>query len=407
LCTTAKNTNTAKKESDKKKAKSPKMQLTSDPITSESNRDAKDIVGSSSASRDTLLDYGYFSSASNSCKVNGSGSRLSTTNSAMTKPVSSNSKLLTTSPAVPKAAGSISRASTSPAPVKTTSNIKSKGQKSLEAFSGFGKTSNHAKKEQSNDQLVMNEEKSNSTNNDALQNSTPVSNDSSPTHPSTQQLQDRIALLEQQLTEATSQNLAIKNNQTMLTLQLQATVKRQSLELQQMKSESQSRMTNSMNVIEKLIRDESLRKSAELRQKLASDGARLGRLVTTRSRGGIQRSIESWEDGEEPMKLKTKKEELKRRRERLEKRWGELTRQSDGMIVEEDASNADRPVNDLEMFEAKETVWMHLEELKREERKLDEEDRMLTMEKRKHVRTLKLVANEDSSKFRFRNKVSL
>jgi hypothetical protein len=107
------------------------------------------------------------------------------------------------------------------------------------------------------------------------------------------------------------------------------------------------------------------------------------------------------------MKLKTKKEELKRRRERLEKRWGELTRQSDGMIVEEDASNADRPMNDLEMFEAKETVRMHLEELKREERKLDEEDRLLTMEKRKHVRTLKLVANEDSSKFRFRNKVSL
>jgi hypothetical protein len=50
---------------------------------------------------------------------------------------------------------------------------------------------------------------------------------------------------------------------------------------------------------------------------------------------------------------------------------------------------------------------MHLEELKREERKLDEEDRALTLEKRKHVRTLKLVANEDASKFRFRHKVSI
>jgi hypothetical protein len=63
--------------------------------------------------------------------------------------------------------------------------------------------------------------------------------------------------------------------------------------------------------------------------------------------------------------------------------------------------------NDLDRFEAKETVRMHLDEVKKEEMKLDEEERALNIEKRAHVRALKLVANEDSSKFRLRHKVCL
>ena len=62
-------------------------------------------------------------------------------------------------------------------------------------------------------------------------------------------------------------------------------------------------------------------------------------------------------------------------------------------------------MDDLEKFEAKETIRMHLDELKREERKLDEQEVACTLEKRKHVRTLKLVSNEDTSRFRFRQKV--
>ncbi|KAL3766982.1 hypothetical protein ACHAWO_004956 [Cyclotella atomus] len=379
------NNNSAKKESDKKRAKSPKLT---------EHLESRDIVGPSSASRDTLLDYGYFSSASNPSKANGSGSRLSTT-----------------SPAVPKAAGSsriAAAAASSPVPTKQSTNVKPNGQKKLDGYFGLMKANNDVSKEKS----TKSEQKSNSISNDGAvpkPNTTPDHSSTTISSESTQHLHDKIASLEKQLAEATSQNLAIKNNQTMLTLQLQATVKRQSMELQQVKSDSKSRHNKSMDVIEKLITDESLRKSAELRQQLASDGARLGRLVTARSRGRIQRAIETWEDGEEPTKLKRRREELKRRREVLEKRWGDLARYDGATSISEafdgETSNSERPMDDLEKFEAQETIRMHLEELKREERKLDEEDRALTIEKRKHIRTLKLVANEDASKFRFRHKL--
>ena len=50
--------------------------------------------------------------------------------------------------------------------------------------------------------------------------------------------------------------------------------------------------------------------------------------------------------------------------------------------------------NELDRMEAHETVRMHLDELRRE-----------NVEKRAHVRALKLVSNEDSSKFRIKRKV--
>ena len=289
--------------------------------------------------------------------------------------------------------------------MKSSTNAKSNGQKKLDGYF-FVNTNNNQTKEKANSKTTPIEPKPISATDDE-QKPEPISNDSS-TSSTTQHLYDKIALLEKQLAEATSQNQAIKNNQTMVTTQLRATVKRQTLELQQVKSDCENRMTKAMDVIEQLVREESLRKSAELRQQLASDGARLGRLVTTR-RGGLARAIETWEDGDEPTKLKKKREVLKRRREGLEKRWTELTRNYDAMDITEafdgEVSNLNRPMDDLEKTEAKETTRMHLEELKREERKLDEEDRALALEKRKHVRTLKLVANEDSSKFRFRHKV--
>jgi hypothetical protein len=234
------------------------------------------------------------------------------------------------------------------------------------------------------------------------------------------QLHDKISNLQKQLEEATSHNKAIKNNQTMVTLQLQATLKNRTAQLEELKQDSNARMTKAMNVIEHLVREESLRKAQELRQKLASDGARLGRLVASRVHGGMRsHPIESWEDGNEPKLLKSRRGELRKKRDRLEKRWAELNLMEMNHVAVKDnaaltladgeVSNAhdDRPMDDLERFEARETIRMHLEEVKREERKLDEEERTLNLEKRAHVRTLKLVANEDASKFRPRHKVRL
>jgi len=62
-------------------------------------------------------------------------------------------------------------------------------------------------------------------------------------------------------------------------------------------------------------------------------------------------------------------------------------------------------LNELDRMEAHETVRMHLDELRREEAELDSEERALNVEKRAHVRALKLVSNEDSSKFRIKRKL--
>ena len=309
---------------------------------------------------------------------------------------------------MPKASGSSRLGlTTSPVPLsRGSAHIKTSGQRKLDRYLKCANANNNHNKENGQDKTTpikskpifvsRDEEKAASTNSD------------SSTVLTTQYLYDKISSLEKQLAEATSHNQAIKNNQTMITTQLRATVKRQTLELQQVKSNSENRMMKAVNIIEQLIREESFRRSTELRQQLASDGARLGRLVTTR-RGGLARVIETWEDGEEPTKLKKRRDALKRRREGVKKRWAELTQKCDTIDINEvfgnEFSNLNVQENDLDKIETQETIRMHLEELNREERKLEEEDRALSLEKRKHVRMLKLVANEDSSKFRFRHKV--
>jgi hypothetical protein len=223
-------------------------------------------------------------------------------------------------------------------------------------------------------------------------------------------LQSQITTLQKQLSEATSHNLAIKNNQTMVTLQLSNSLKQRTAQLDSLKAESAEKMNKAMDVIESLVRQESVRKSLEIRQKLASDGGRLGRLVATRVHGG---RIETWEDGNEPKLLKERRDGLRGKREKLERQWNELDKVESTSLsiisLDAEVSNAheQRPADDLERMEARETIRMHIDEVRRDEKKLDEEERALNIEKRAHVRMLKLVANEDGSKFRKREKVSV
>lgn len=241
-------------------------------------------------------------------------------------------------------------------------------------------------------------------------------------------LHTKISNLQKQLDDANAHNKAIKNNQTTVTTQLQTTLKHRTLQLEEVRRDSTARMTKAMDVIERLVREEQEREAKELRQKLASDGARLGRLVSARvGPGGMRHSsgmIESWEDGHAPLMLKMRRGELRKKRVVLEKRWEEIKALEVGGTASQplhnglsidvgnsEVSNANDGGmildNDLDRFEAKETVRMHLDEVKKEEMKLDEEERALNIEKRAHVRALKLVANEDSSKFRLRHKVCL
>ena len=225
----------------------------------------------------------------------------------------------------------------------------------------------------------------------------------------------KIVELQKQLDEANARNNSIRNNQTMISTNLQRQLKSLKSELESVRSETNAKTSKAMDVIEKLVREESVREAKDLRQKLASDGARLGRLVT--SRVGL-RSHDHWEDGHDPLVLKHRKAELKVKREALERRREDLAKaktnnenkspeRSTDTVLDSEASNNDLVLmNDFDRFEASETIRMHLEEVRREEAKLYEEERALQIEKQAHVRALKRVASEDSSKFRQKHKVS-
>ncbi len=229
----------------------------------------------------------------------------------------------------------------------------------------------------------------------------------------------KIEELQKQLEDANARNNSIRNNQTMISTNLQRQLKSLKSELESVRSETNAKSTKAMDVIEQLVREESIREAKDLRQKLASDGARLGRLVS--SRVGL-RSHDHWEDGHEPLVLKHRKAELKMKREALERRREELIKaqpnssikspdRSTDTILESEASNSNShadlaPMNDFDRFEANETIRMHLDEVRREEVKLHEKERALQIEKQAHVRALKRVASEDSSKFRKKHKVS-
>lgn len=110
-----------------------------------------------------------------------------------------------------------------------------------------------------------------------------------------------------------------------------------------------------------------------------------------------------WEDGYGIKEWKVRKGELKRRRERLDGRLKNgLT---DGNADTDGNGTVQRKVDLLQKEEFEQSVRMHLEELGREEKELEREERRLIKEKAAHRRALKRIASEDSSLFKHRPKV--
>ena len=144
------------------------------------------------------------------------------------------------------------------------------------------------------------------------------------------------------------------------------------------------------HALEKLIRKESAREHAEMRQKLASDGARLGRWIYNWV--GMRRET-VWEDGTAMKACDKRRNELKRKRDVLENRLKE----------------GSKTLGDLDAMEREEfqqSIRVHLDELERAEKELKKEDDALYAEKNAHKLALKQVTNEDYSKFKSMPKVS-
>lgn len=227
----------------------------------------------------------------------------------------------------------------------------------------------------------------------------------------------RCVDLEGALADRDEKLRAVSNNQTMIHVSLRATLDRREEEIDDLRTEMEEKASAVSETIEKLVRSDAARRAVELRQKLASDGARLGRIVYTRA--GMH-SVESWEDGQAPRALKNRRKDLREKRDKMEKRQQAALAVANKIRAQAASANGeDGANNDSEMdpvggivvqdafdvMEALESIRLHLVNLKKEEDELEEEEKALVAEKEAHIRALKRVASEDSSQFKHRPKL--
>ena len=245
--------------------------------------------------------------------------------------------------------------------------------------------------------------------------------------PNTQvaQLRQKCQDLEQMCQEKDAQLQAVSNNRTILQTAVQSALKQREAELEHLKQEHGDYRSQVNSVVEDLMRQQALQEAQRLRQKLASDGTRLGRIVYTRA--GM-RSVESWEEGTASRQLLERRKVLQTQLEGLEKRQekARAAEQAFGQRQQQAAtkenqhksssknneSSSSPPVAEgipletpLDALEALESVRLHIENVQRKLYDLEQEEKRLKDEKVEHIQALKRVASEDSSRFRQRPKV--
>jgi hypothetical protein len=235
--------------------------------------------------------------------------------------------------------------------------------------------------------------------------------------PGLDKLRQRCQELERLCQDRDEQLAAVSNNRTIVHTALQQALVKTQKEMANVKAEQQVFAATSRRVLEDLSRSDAAREARELRERLATDGARLGKIVYTRA--GM-RSVETWEDGRASKQLLLRKTVLQEKRQTLEQRQAAAKRVI--KQVEESKENqsdvsasSDHGETDLvggihvrtplEAMEAFESVRFHLSNVRRQEKELVLEDQTLNDEKCAHIRALKRVASEDSSRFRSRPKV--
>jgi len=199
----------------------------------------------------------------------------------------------------------------------------------------------------------------------------------------------RCQKLEQLLQDKDEQLKAVTDNKTILHTALQSALEKTKNELENVRNRMDEKNLAMSTVLEDLLRWKSNQQAKNLRETLAADGARLGRIVYARA--GM-RALESWEEGYATKDLEYRKQALATKRDALEARSKHVE-----TMTETD--------NTFEGMEAREAIRMHIDNLKIQELELSKEEQALNDEKGAHIRALKRVASEDASRFRHRPKV--
>ncbi len=229
-------------------------------------------------------------------------------------------------------------------------------------------------------------------------------------------LRQRVDELEKLCQDKEEQLKAVSNNRTILHTALKSALAQREKELDEARRSKERLAQNASRVIEKLVQSARARDARELREKLALDGARLGRIVY--SRAGLRNTVESWEDGHATKQLQKRRKELQAQRKALEQRQEAAHRATLRLQEEHGDKENHSPTgsgdanvesvggilvrSELDAMEAEESVRFHLNSIREKEKELDKEEQALNDEKGAHIRALKRVASEDASRFRSR-----
>lgn len=236
-----------------------------------------------------------------------------------------------------------------------------------------------------------------------------------------EKLRAQCQTLEQLCNDKEERLKAVANNQTILHSSLKKALNSKEKELVEMRESHGHSINLSRKALENLVLAKSTREAKELRQKVANDGMRLGRLVYKRV--GMH-TAESWENGSAITSLEARLVDLKRKKAILEQRQRDVRkasrRTSRNIDFQTDNNNSSAPANGkrsdedselllsdiLDVMAADETIRMHLTNIKKQESALSLEMAALEKEKFAHIRELKRVACEDSSRFNLKRLVS-
>jgi tousled-like kinase len=226
--------------------------------------------------------------------------------------------------------------------------------------------------------------------------------------------------LERECTDKEEQLKAVSNTRTILHTALKTALEDREKELSKLREDSTEAQQQAQAVLEKLVRSNAEREAHEQRERLATDGARLGRIVYTRA--GM-RSVETWEEGHASKQIAETKANLVKNYKQMQKRQEDAKKAAKRIAQEEkengsslssssqsDGQNAQEIggiviKTKLDAMEAVESARFHIANLRLEEKELALEEKRLNAEKAAHIRSLKRVASEDHSRFRSRPKV--
>lgn len=251
-------------------------------------------------------------------------------------------------------------------------------------------------------------------------------------------LQRRFDELQQTCREKDEQLKAVSNNRTIFHSALQSTIRQREQELRELQESTEEHEFKLRYALEEMVRTEATQKARELREKLAADTVRLGRVVslpTPPSRGPPRlmqhrAGIETWEEGSAPKEVELKRLKLKEKRLTMEQRLSSALEaekrfvqkmsdkekegqpdSSEHAIVPSEEVENDIEVggiiiqSELDVREAIESTRFHLDTIRQQEQALKLTEQTLNDEKGAHVRALRRVANEDASRFQMRPKL--